>query len=215
MRTSQKNFSEGRRTSQKDYVTWCFTPSQPVRLYQGEFSRGLLKRKTSQKWRPLRRKPSQKAVSMSLWTDRSTAVVGRLTKTKLDKLRSYTSSDSGSNFTVDFWSYSKTPLRQSLTLIHNPAQEETAIKMFNCILIYSGIEESSELGRERHTGLQLLFFTPLSWLYLSSLLAVHFLWWGTVDAEIKPPPHPIQPPPCTKPKGFATSLLNAWIGWNI
>ena len=153
---------------------------------------------------------------MSLWTDRSTAVVGRLTKTKLDKLRSYASSDSGSNFTVDFWSYTKTPLRQSLTLIHNPAQEETAIKMFNCILIYSGIEESSELGRERHMGRQLLlFFTPLSWLYLCSLLAVHFLWWETVDAEIKPPPHPHHHPPVQNPRVLPVLSLMAGIGWNI
>ncbi|KAL8585216.1 hypothetical protein ACOMHN_013231 [Nucella lapillus] len=78
----------------------------------------------------------------------------RLTKTKLDKLRSFASSDAGSNFTVDFWSYTKTPLRQSLTLIHNPAQEETAIKMFNCILIYSGIEESADTDEDHVTMMQ-------------------------------------------------------------
>ncbi|XP_076464756.1 myosin-VIIa-like [Babylonia areolata] len=78
----------------------------------------------------------------------------RLTKTKLDKLRSYASSDAGSNFSVDFWSYTKTPLRQSLTLIHNPAQEETAIKMFNCILIYSGIEESADTDEDHVTMMQ-------------------------------------------------------------
>ncbi|XP_070180656.1 myosin-I heavy chain-like [Littorina saxatilis] len=78
----------------------------------------------------------------------------RLTKSKLDKLRSYASSDAGSNFTVDFWSYSKSPLRQSLTLIHNPTQEETAIKMFNCILIYSGIEESADTDEDHVTMMQ-------------------------------------------------------------
>ena len=89
-------------------------------------------------------------------------VVGRLTKTKLDKLRSYASTDAGSNFTIDFWSYTKTPLRQSLTLIHNPVQEETAIKMFNCILIYSGIEESCEFGEGE------------TWVILSSLFLLGF-----------------------------------------
>ncbi|KAH9515344.1 hypothetical protein Btru_014195 [Bulinus truncatus] len=66
----------------------------------------------------------------------------RLTKSKLDKLRSLSSSDASTNFGLDFWSYTKTAIKQSLTIIHDPSLEESAVKMFCQILIYAGIEES-------------------------------------------------------------------------
>ncbi|XP_035824689.1 myosin-I heavy chain [Aplysia californica] len=68
----------------------------------------------------------------------------RLTKPKLEKLRSWSSSDAGTQFSVDYWSYTKTAIKQSLTVIHDPSLEEAAVKMFTQILIYAGIEEHAD-----------------------------------------------------------------------
>ncbi|XP_059160288.1 unconventional myosin heavy chain 6-like isoform X2 [Physella acuta] len=68
----------------------------------------------------------------------------RLTKSKIEKLRSLSSADGSSNFSVDFWSYTKTGIKQSLTIILDPSMEESAVKMFSQLLVYAGIEESEE-----------------------------------------------------------------------
>ena len=42
-------------------------------------------------------------------------------------------------FDVSYWSYSKVALKQSLTAMQDPSVEELALKVFNSILIYSGV----------------------------------------------------------------------------
>ncbi|ESO93643.1 hypothetical protein LOTGIDRAFT_119149, partial [Lottia gigantea] len=77
----------------------------------------------------------------------------RLTKSKMDRLRNYAAGDTG-QFDVNYWSYTKLPIKQSLTLIHDPAMEEVAIKMFTSILIYTGYEESGNNNDNYdHTGM--------------------------------------------------------------
>lgn len=66
-----------------------------------------------------------------------------MTKNKMDRLRNATIQ--GGQFDISYWSYSKTPLKQSLTVVLEPGLEELAVKMFNSILIFSGIEESGML----------------------------------------------------------------------
>ncbi|CAL1545802.1 unnamed protein product [Lymnaea stagnalis] len=77
----------------------------------------------------------------------------RLTKSKLDKLRSLSSSDGSTNFSVDFWSYTKTALKQSLTIILDPSLEEAALKMFSQLLIYAGIEEAEDSNELEKMGM--------------------------------------------------------------
>ncbi|KAK0050723.1 unconventional myosin-X [Biomphalaria pfeifferi] len=77
----------------------------------------------------------------------------RLTKSKLDKLRSLSSSDASTNFGLDFWSYTKTVIKQSLTIIHDPNLEESAVKMFNQILIYAGIEEAENTNEAEKSNM--------------------------------------------------------------
>ncbi|CAG5127788.1 unnamed protein product, partial [Candidula unifasciata] len=72
----------------------------------------------------------------------------RLTKSKMDRMRSVSASDGSASFSVDFWSYTKTPIRQSLTMIFDPSMEESAVKMFTQLLIYAGIEESEDSNEE-------------------------------------------------------------------
>lgn len=62
----------------------------------------------------------------------------------MDKMRSLSVTDSSTSFSVDYWSYTKTPIKQSLTVIYDPSIEETAVKMFIQILVYAGIEESGK-----------------------------------------------------------------------
>ncbi|KAL4238111.1 hypothetical protein ACF0H5_002823 [Mactra antiquata] len=74
----------------------------------------------------------------------------RITKSKMERLRScYTGGNIGM-FDVSYWSYSKVALKQSLTAMQDQAMEELALKIFNSILIYSGIIESGEYGSIDH-----------------------------------------------------------------
>lgn len=57
-------------------------------------------------------------------------------------MRSLSASDASTKFSVDYWSYTKTPIKQSLTVIYDPSIEEAVIKMFMQILMFSGVEES-------------------------------------------------------------------------
>ncbi|XP_055956825.1 myosin-I heavy chain isoform X1 [Patella vulgata] len=73
----------------------------------------------------------------------------RLTKSKMDRLRNYAAGDTG-QYDINYWSYTKIPIKQSLTLIHDPLMEEVAIKMFTSILIYTGVEESGGSSNENY-----------------------------------------------------------------
>ncbi|BFZ12100.1 hypothetical protein BsWGS_15138 [Bradybaena similaris] len=77
----------------------------------------------------------------------------RLTKTKMDRLRTLSASDANTNFNVDYWSYSKTPIKQSLTVIYDPSIEEAAVKMFVQILMYTGIQEAEDTGEEERMNM--------------------------------------------------------------
>ncbi|XP_041351468.1 unconventional myosin-VIIb-like isoform X2 [Gigantopelta aegis] len=76
----------------------------------------------------------------------------RLTKSRIDRLQHYAASNSG-QFDVSYWSYTKSPLRQSLTAIHDPTVEEIGVKMFNSILVYTGIEEAVAGESHDHVGM--------------------------------------------------------------
>lgn len=66
----------------------------------------------------------------------------RITKSKMERLRSCYAGGNIGLFDVSYWSYSKVALKQSLTSMQEPAVEELALKVFNSILIYSGVIES-------------------------------------------------------------------------
>ena len=68
----------------------------------------------------------------------------------MERLRScYTGGNIGM-FDVSYWSYCKTALKQSLTAMQDQNMEELAIKVFNSILIYSGVIESGRLFIEHY-----------------------------------------------------------------
>ena len=46
----------------------------------------------------------------------------------------------GQQFDISYWSYSKSGIKQSLTVL-DPSLEDHATKMCSSILIYSGLEE--------------------------------------------------------------------------
>ncbi|XP_045181128.2 myosin-I heavy chain-like isoform X2 [Mercenaria mercenaria] len=75
----------------------------------------------------------------------------RITKSKMERLRSCYAGGNIGMFDVSYWSYSKVALKQSLTAMQEPAAEELALKVFNSILIYSGVIESGEYGNVDHT----------------------------------------------------------------
>ncbi|KAL3874589.1 hypothetical protein ACJMK2_037577 [Sinanodonta woodiana] len=66
----------------------------------------------------------------------------RLTKSKMERLRGSFTSNSMGQFDVSYWSYTKVGIKQSLTSVSDPGMEDLAIKMFNSILIYSGVVDS-------------------------------------------------------------------------
>lgn len=71
-------------------------------------------------------------------------VLFRITKSKMERLRScYTGGNIGM-FDVSYWSYSKVALKQSLTAMQEPVVEELSLKVFNSILIYSGVIDSGK-----------------------------------------------------------------------
>ncbi|XP_062572386.1 myosin-I heavy chain-like isoform X2 [Saccostrea cucullata] len=72
--------------------------------------------------------------------------IRRLTKSKMERLRSSTMAIG--QFDVSYWSFSKSCIKQALTIL-DPQMEEQAIKMFSSILIYSGLEEPA---RHFHIG---------------------------------------------------------------
>ncbi|XP_060082957.1 myosin-I heavy chain-like [Ylistrum balloti] len=76
--------------------------------------------------------------------------IRKLTKSKLDRLRS---SSMSNHFDVSYWSYNKTAPKQALTVIADPAIEELAIKMFNSILIFSGLEETEKEEKPDYYGM--------------------------------------------------------------
>ena len=84
--------------------------------------------------------------------------MGRLTKSKMDKLRSWSSGESV--YSVDYWSYTKTPIKQSLTVIPDPSLEENNVRMFHTALVYAGIEEQNKGdGKYRHTHIHRYTYT--------------------------------------------------------
>ncbi|KAK3585200.1 hypothetical protein CHS0354_027488 [Potamilus streckersoni] len=79
----------------------------------------------------------------------------RLTKSKMERLRSSFTSNSIGQFEVSYWSYTKVGIKQSLTSMSDHAMEDLAIKMFNSILIYSGVVDSGGFvnkSRNRKSG---------------------------------------------------------------
>ena len=57
----------------------------------------------------------------------------------MERLRSFYAGGNVGMFDVSYWSYSKVALKQSLTAMQDPSVEELALKVFNSILIYSGV----------------------------------------------------------------------------
>ena len=57
----------------------------------------------------------------------------------MERLRSCYAGGNIGMFDVSYWSYSKVALKQSLTAMQDPSVEELALKVFNSILIYSGV----------------------------------------------------------------------------
>jgi len=47
-------------------------------------------------------------------------------------------------FDVSYWSFSKLALKKSLTIMQEEAVEDLATKVFNSILIFSGVIESGK-----------------------------------------------------------------------
>lgn len=64
----------------------------------------------------------------------------------MDRLRA--STKGGGHFDDNYWAYSKTCIKQPLTVsLTDPDMEEKAIRMFHCILIYSGVEDAGMIRR--------------------------------------------------------------------
>ncbi|XP_052766932.1 myosin-I heavy chain-like isoform X3 [Mya arenaria] len=75
----------------------------------------------------------------------------RITKSKMERLRSCYAGGNIGMFDVSYWSFSKVALKQCLTAMQDQTMEELALKVFNSILIYSGVIESGEYGSVDHT----------------------------------------------------------------
>ena len=57
----------------------------------------------------------------------------------MERLRSCYAGGNIGMFDISYWSYSKVALKQCLTAMQDPSVEELALKVFNSILIYSGV----------------------------------------------------------------------------
>ena len=68
----------------------------------------------------------------------------RITKTKMERLRSCYAGGNIGMFDVSYWSFSKLALKKSLTIMQEEAVEDLATKVFNSILIFSGVIESGK-----------------------------------------------------------------------
>lgn len=83
------------------------------------------------------------SLSLFLSHTHSLAVSYRLTKSKMERLRSSTMAVG--QFDISYWSFSKSAIKQALSVLDAP-MEEQAIKMFSSILVYSGLEEPGMLS---------------------------------------------------------------------
>jgi len=63
----------------------------------------------------------------------------------MERLRSCYAGGNIGLFDVSYWSFSKVALKQCLTAMQDAAAEELALKVFNSILIFSGVIESGML----------------------------------------------------------------------
>lgn len=63
----------------------------------------------------------------------------------MERLRSCYAGGNIGMFDVSYWSYSKVALKQSLTAMQDPTVEDLALKVFNSILIYSGVVDAGKL----------------------------------------------------------------------
>ena len=68
----------------------------------------------------------------------------RITKSRMERLRSCYAGGNIGMFDVSYWSYCKVALKQSLTAMQDPSVEELALKVFNSILIYSGVIDAGK-----------------------------------------------------------------------
>ncbi|XP_052271099.1 unconventional myosin-VIIb-like isoform X2 [Dreissena polymorpha] len=75
----------------------------------------------------------------------------RITKSKMERLRSCYAGGNIGMFDVSYWSFSKVALKQCLTTMQDLAVEELSLKVFNSLLIYSGVIESGEYASVDHT----------------------------------------------------------------
>lgn len=75
----------------------------------------------------------------------------------MERLRSCYAGGNIGMFDVSYWSFSKLALKQSLTSMQDQALEELALKVFNSILIFSGVIESGKLWFEASTMMAILF----------------------------------------------------------
>ena len=76
---------------------------------------------------------------------------GRFNKAKLEKLRQTApagsaadGTDSYKGFERSFWGFCRQPITQSLTKIAEPETEETAVQIFQAVLMFSGLLHSGQ-----------------------------------------------------------------------
>ncbi|XP_074662295.1 pleckstrin homology domain-containing family H member 2-like [Tubulanus polymorphus] len=74
--------------------------------------------------------------------------IRRLSRPKIERFRD----GDDCEFKVSYWSYQKSPLRQSLSSFRDSDLEEIAVKMFNSTLIYAGLDNSTNLQGDDHLG---------------------------------------------------------------
>ena len=78
----------------------------------------------------------------------------------MERLRSCYAGGNIGMFDISYWSYSKVALKQSLTAMQDPSVEELALKVFNSILIYSGVIDAGMTGIKIDWNKTLDILTP-------------------------------------------------------
>ena len=88
----------------------------------------------------------------------------------MERLRSCYAGGNIGMFDISYWSYSKVALKQSLTAMQDPSVEELALKVFNSILIYSGVIDAGMTGIKIDWNKTLDILTPDRYAAITSKL---------------------------------------------